>query len=145
MIQTRLSRTARNLFVALAAVLLAQTSCSSSRLATELAGEWQVVSIDGQELETGEDTPYLGFDIDRKRLYGYTGCNRLTGTLKPKAFANGHPDFSNLGMTRMLCANDEQERRFIDALNQVSASEIANGEMRLKDNNGKVRITLRKK
>lgn len=145
MIQTRLYLAARNVSAAVGFALLVLTSCASGQSVAQLAGEWKVVSIDGQEVEAAEDTPYLGFDLDEKRIYGYTGCNRLTGTLKAKAFVKGHPDFSNLGMTRMLCANDEQERQFMDALNQVKTSEIADGEMQLKDGEGKVRIILRKK
>lgn len=129
----------------LPAALLVLASCASSKSAYRLAGEWQVVNINGQGVTPSDQTPFLGFDLNENRVYGFTGCNRLTGGLDVKAFLKGHPDFSKLGMTRMLCQDDKYESPFMDALNKVVESELADGEMLLKDQNGNVVLTLKKK
>lgn len=50
-----------------------------------------------------------------------------------------------MGMTRMLCPDDTYESRFMDALSKVKSSEVKDNEMLLKDANGNVIITLKKK
>lgn len=125
--------------------LMLFASCATTKSAYSLAGEWNVVNLNGQTITPSESTPYIGFDINEERLYGFTGCNRLTGNLKTSQFMKGKADFGHLATTRMLCQDDKYEQPFLDALNKVKQSEMTENEILLKDGNGKVLITLKKK
>lgn len=125
--------------------LMLFASCATTKSAYSIAGEWNVVNLNGQSITPNESTPYLGFDINEERLYGFTGCNRLTGNLKTSQFMKGKAEFGPLATTRMLCQDDRYEQPFLDALNKVKKSEVTEKEILLKDEVGKVIITLKKK
>lgn len=127
------------------ATMLLLASCATSKSAYTVAGEWSVTNLNGQSITPSDETPFLGFDTSKGHVYGFTGCNRLTGEINLKDFANGKPDFSKMGMTRMLCPDNTYERSFMDALGKVKSSEVKGDEMLLKDANGNVIITLKKK
>lgn len=120
-------------------------ACTSTKSVYTLGGEWQVVNLQGTTITPTESTPFLGFDVNNGSLYGFTGCNRLTGTLDAGQFMKGKPDFSHLGMTRMFCQDDQYETKFVEALNQVKSAEVNADEMTLKNAEGKVVIVLQKK
>lgn len=134
----------RILYIIPAAMMLL-SSCASQKSAYSVGGEWNVISLNGESVTPSDETPFLGFDQAKGHIYGFTGCNRLTGSINLKKLANGKPDFSQMGMTRMMCPDNKYERPFMDALSQVKTSEIKDGEMLLKDAQGKVIITLKKK
>lgn len=121
------------------------SSCASQKSAYFVGGEWNVVSLNGESVTPSDETPFLGFDQEKGHIYGFTGCNRLTGSINLKKLANGKPDFSQMGMTRMMCPDNKYERPFMDALSRVKTSEIKDSEILLKDAQGKVIITLKKK
>ena len=127
------------------AAMLLLASYAASKSAYTVSGEWSVTNINGRSITPSSETPFLGFDTSKGNIYGYTGCNRLTGSIDLKRFANGKPDFSHMGMTRMLCPDDTYEREFMDALNKVKTSEVNGNTMLLKDAEGKVVLTLQKK
>lgn len=104
-----------------------------------------MTNIGGRAITPSDETPFLGFDLNEGNIYGFTGCNRLTGSMNLKKFAAGKPDFSHMGMTRMLCPNDTYESDFMAALDKVRTSEVNGNEMLLKDAHGKTLITLTKK
>ncbi len=125
---------------------LALASCSGTRdLAKTLSGDWRVTQLDGQAVPAEDDAPFLGFDVKGHRIYGFTGCNRLTGTLDAKAFVGGKADFSGLGMTRMLCQDDKYEIPFTEALGRAVRSEVSTDQITLKDSTGRTVIVLQKK
>lgn len=125
---------------------LALASCSGTRdLAKTLSGDWRVTRLDGQAVPAEDNAPFLGFDVKGHRLYGFTGCNRLTGTLDAKAFVRGKADFSRLGMTRMLCHDDKYEIPFTQALTKATTSVVGQDEIQLKDSTGRTVIVLQKK
>ena len=124
---------------------LCLTACALSRTVDGMAGEWNVTEIEGQSITPGDDTPYLGFDLKEGTLYGFTGCNRLTGTLDARRLAAGEADFSRLGMTRMLCRDDRYEASFVKALAGVRKAEVEDGTMYLKGSDGKTLVVLKKK
>lgn len=134
----------RILYIIPAAMMLL-SSCASQKSAYSVGGEWNVISLNGESVTPSDETPFLGFDQAKGHIYGFTGCNRLTGSINLKKLANGKPDFSQMGMTRMMCPDNKYERPFMDALAKVKTSEIKDGEMLLKDAQGKVIIKLKKK
>lgn len=125
------------------AMLLA--SCATQKATYDIAGEWQVTSILGQAVPEEENAPLMGFSPKENLVYGFTGCNRLTGTIDTKAFLNGKADFSQLGMTRMLCQDDKYERPLIDALAKATKSDFSENNITLKDKDGNVLLILTKK
>lgn len=124
---------------------LCLSACTSTRSVYQLNGEWNVSTLNGQAIPAADNAPFLGFDTNDSRVYGFTGCNRLTGTLDAKAFMKGKADFGQLGMTRMLCQDDKYERPFTEALGKVSTSEIEGNRMTLKDKDGNPLLILTKK
>ena len=133
------------IFYIIPAMLLALSSCSTQKSAYSVGGEWALINLNGKSITPTNETPFIGIDLSEGHLYGFTCCNRLTGSINVKAFAAGKPDFSQLGMTRMLCPDDKYERDFMQALDKVKSSEVKNNEMLLKDAKGNVILTFKKK
>lgn len=123
------------------------TSCAASKNANVMAGEWDVVNLNGTSITPETNvTPFLGFDVANNHVYGFTGCNRLTGQLEASALAKGKADFSRLGCTRMLCQDDQYERAFLQALDEVKHSRLQDERtLQLLDKKGNTIITLRKR
>lgn len=135
----------KRIFYIIPSLLLALSSCGTQKSAYSIGGEWALTNLNGQSITPTSETPFIGIDLSEGRIYGFTGCNRLTGTIDVKKFAAGKPDFSNMGMTRMLCPDDAYERPFMQALDKVKSSEVTESEIRLKDASGKVILTFKKK
>lgn len=115
--------------VAFAWAALTLTSCASRHMLTagDLSGEWAVTRLDGAAVEPGKDTPYLGFDSTR--VYGFTGCNRLTGSLPGERMKNGEVDFSRVATTMMACPDSRYEQAFMNALRQAERMLLADGRL----------------
>lgn len=47
-------------------------------------GEWTIYSVRGNVV-TGEERPYITFDLPAKRFYGSNGCNIINGDLLSEA------------------------------------------------------------
>lgn len=121
-------------------------SCATQKSAYQVSGEWNVTGLNGKQITPEADkTPFLGFDLNEGRVYGFTGCNRLTGAFNAAEFTKGTADFTKLGCTRMLCHDDKYETEFLSALSKVTASEVEGDKILLKDKDGKVLVTLEKK
>ena len=65
----------------LCALPLWLVSCAQTKEFTEqnIVGEWSIVNADGFNAADEEtlDTPFLGFNLADRRLYGSTGCNNV--------------------------------------------------------------------
>lgn len=124
-----------------------------------LTGEWNVVEMKNDEgqlvkITPSDDTPYVGFQVDvsnfngevvTQRLYGSTGCNRLTGSLDVSQVDEGNLSFPAVGVTRMLCPDNPYEKPFLDCLNKAKHVSIYQDQLQLKDADGKVLMTLRRR
>lgn len=129
-----------------AAVMMSCGSTKSVGDATALNGEWNIMEVNGSKVDKAdvEEAPFLGFDAKDNNVYGCTGCNRLTGTLKVKG--NGGIDFGQMGCTQMLCANMEVERLVLDALGKTAKYSLdGTGKLTLTDKSGKTVILLEKR
>lgn len=136
----------KNLCCLLAALSLGMASCSTTKSAYGLGGEWDVVNLQGKAITPEKDvTPYLGFDLNKGHLYGFTGCNRLTGSIDAQALVNGKADFSKTGCTRMMCPDNRYEGAFLEALGQASWSKVEGNTLQLSDSKGHVVMTLKKR
>ncbi len=85
----------------------------------QLGGEWNITLVDGMK-PANKVTPWIGFDIAEKRIYGNLGVNHVIGTLDTEA-KPGIIDLSQLGLTRMMGAPEdmEVENRVTEALGKV--------------------------
>lgn len=131
-----------------AAALLA--SCGTTGKMTSvkaLAGEWNITEINNKTLDTSksDNVPFIGFDTDGKRVYGSTGCNRLTGALKADA-KTGTIDFSMLGSTRMMCADMQTEQQVLEAMATVKSYKVdGKNTIKLCKEDGSVAMLLKRK
>lgn len=111
-----------------------------------LDGKWYAQVIDGQAVPQSEsETPFIGFDSKKGSIYGFTGCNRLTGSFNLKDLQAGKADFSALGSTRMLCQDAKWERPFLDALAKTRHLRLAGNYIFMNDENGNQLMKLSKK
>lgn len=69
-------------------------------------GEWTIYSVRGNVV-TGEERPYLTFDLPAKRFYGNNGCNYINGDLV--LGENGAIRLDNMISTMRLCNDAEFE------------------------------------
>lgn len=134
----------KKFFLLLPAAILFFASCAT-KSAYVLSGEWNVVNIEGEEITPSEETPFLGFNLNDNQIYGFTGCNRLNSTLNAKDFIKGKADFTKVATTRMMCQEDKYESKFLKALNQATNTEVNDDNILLKNKEGQVIITLKKR
>lgn len=133
-------------FMAAAAMALALASCGAGKQATiaDLGGEWVITSADGNTLNA-ETTPFIGINAADGTVYGSTGCNNLVGTLD-KNQKPGTVDFSQLGSTRMMCADMTSERIVMDMINKAKGYKFnGKSELQLTDAQGNVVALLQKR
>lgn len=125
-------------------------SCATSgkiRSISALTGEWNITEVEGKAVGAGNDgnAPFIGFDTKENRVYGSTGCNRLTGALNANV-ETGTIDFGALGSTRMMCADMKTEQAVLGALGKVSTFSMQKkGVLEFKDSTGKTVMTLKHK
>lgn len=104
---------------------LVATSCGSGKQALSLSslnGEWNITEVDGRKL-AAEEPPFIGFDVDQKRIYGNSGCNRMMGTFEADSLKPGVLSFGQIGSTRMMCPDMETETAVLGALEKVKKYE----------------------
>lgn len=130
--------------------LMAMASCGTGQKAVSLSdlnGEWSVVKIKGSNVAAanGQDAPFIGIDADKKRVYGSTSCNRITGMLDVDP-AKGTIDLGKMGSTRMMCPDMALEDRLLGAFGEVKSFRLQKGStLMLTDAAGKAVIELQKK
>lgn len=126
--------------------LLTLASCATPKMltATELNGEWNVVSFKG-EAPNAEEPPFIGFEVSENRVYGNAGCNNMFGGLTFNS-QKGSIAFGNMASTRRACANDNFEGPFLQSLDQIkSVKSLGKKKIGLCDGDGKLIVTLEKR
>lgn len=107
-----------------------------------LNGRWNIAQINGKAVAQGEEVPFLGFDTAQSQLYGYTGCNRITGALDTAQALKGKLKLATLGSTRMLCPDARFETEMLATLGLVRRIELKGMQLQLCDAGGKVLMVL---
>lgn len=128
------------------ALMLTMSGCSSSKNMpkVDLAGEWNIVAVDGEKINT-EHMPYIGVDLETKRIYGNAGCNQMMGTVELDSLKPGVIHFAQVATSRMVCPDMEVENKVLGALNKVNGyTETADG-VALTDAEGNTVISLEKR
>jgi putative lipoprotein len=120
--------------------ILVQRVQSSAPSGPALEGtEWELVSLSGSDTVQGAGgrAPDLLLDAEQQRAAGFSGCNRYFGGYQRDGNPNhGSPlSFGQLAGTLMACAEGgELERAYLQALSQVNAFRIVDGQLQLLQN-----------
>lgn len=95
----------------------------------QLAQNWVLTSIDGQQVAKDESAPTLNLNAAME-ANGFAGCNRYFGKAELK---DGKLRLDNMGMTRMACAEPEMklEDSVAKSLSDWSAVSVKGGQMTL--------------
>ena len=109
-----------------------------SKLEKPLVGtQWQLVQLMAKDVVAEEDSFRLTF-MSNGTIAGKGDCNMLTATYSMSA--SRELKISNLGSTRRLCKNFEQENAFMDMLEGVTHYEMDADHMLLLSNGTLVAI-----
>lgn len=121
--------------IALSAVACCKCDLFQKRYGKPLVGtQWQLAQIEGRDV-TPEDNYTIIFAADNT-LSGIAECNRLTA--RYSATIEGDMKISDMATTRMLCPNEDQERRFIEILSSTTNYKM-DGPMLMLISNGELR------
>ena len=127
--------------ILLISALLAVGCCDCrkrSKLEKPLVGtEWQLVQLMAKDVVAEEDSFRLTF-MSNGTIAGKGDCNVLSATYSMSA--SRELKISNLGSTRRLCKNYEQENAFMDMLEGVTHYEMDADHMLLLSNGTLVAI-----
>ena len=127
--------------IILISALLAVGCCDCrkrSKLEKPLVGtQWQLVQLMAKDVVAEEDSFRLTF-MSNGTIAGKGDCNMLTATYSMSA--SRELKISNLGSTRRLCKNYEQENAFMDMLEGVTHYEMDADHMLLLSNGTLVAI-----
>ena len=118
------------------------TSCGNAGKTVNLAGEWKIVSVEGQQVAS-EETPFLGFNMEEGRLYGNAGCNSIMGALTVDSL-KGALQLSEVGATRKMCPDMSLEDKVLAALAKVAGYQASAEGVELTDANGNIVFSLAK-
>ena len=104
-------------------------------------GEWKVIAIDGEVINTTETSPSLNLDLDNGMMSGNAGCNSIGGELQ---MDDCSISFGNVYATKMMCDDYSMsvEDKFLKVVNEVVGWSVENGELHLTDKEGKVALSL---
>jgi len=97
---------------------------------------WKLVRLGTHEVPAAPPgfEPHIVLDSHTKRISGFGGCNRITGTYRLEA---DKLTFIGMAATMMACVKGmETEDAFLKALNQVQHWKISGQQMELHDANG---------
>lgn len=110
-----------------------------------LNGEWTIQSVRGNAV-TGEERPYVTFDLAAKRFYGNNGCNYINGDLTVEP--NSSVKLSNMISTMKMCQDDQYQYLINLALDEVTSYSARRDRheilLDLKDSTGRTILVLRR-
>jgi len=101
--------------------------CARYVLHPALGGRWNLKELNSVKVKEDGSyaAPYLEFDATENRVFGNSSCNGFNG----QVFSEGKTlKFSHMAVTLMMCMNENIEREFLDALNQINRFEIEGTE-----------------
>lgn len=120
------------LLIALSAIVL--IACSGEKKSSLIGTSWMLVELNGQPVDRSELTDAeaytLNFEQDSTgvRVFGMGDCNRFFGmpTIDEK---NESILFGDMGVTRMMCPNQQREDEYIKALSDAKSYKIKEGSL----------------
>lgn len=128
----------------LAVTVLSLASCSSVKQSAKLleSDTWQLVAIQGFQMETLETLPTISFNGAEQRISGNTGCNGFGGeyALNAKALS-----FSKIISTQRACTvGMDTENKYMSALRNINGYVVKEGVLLLTQD-GKTLLEFKKK
>ncbi|MCD8072343.1 MAG: META domain-containing protein, partial [Alistipes sp.] len=132
----------------IAALILAAAAAASccscrtkSKTASLTANSWQVIQMDGEAFTPSRAESYtLQFGPDN-RVSGMGDCNRLMGGYTSDA--QGNLRLEGAASTRMLCADQQTEDKFMRIISDVDGYSI-DGNPLMRQTGGQVVMILKK-
>lgn len=103
--------------------------------------EWQLVQLNGQDVQPVEDTYTVLFGGDG-RVSGVGACNRIMGTYQ--LGESRAVSISQLASTRMACPGMEREQDYMEALTAATHYEM-DGPMLMLLSDGELRAVFQAK
>ena len=112
----------------------------------DIAGEWDLISLDGKAVSvSGEQRPYMGFDLREGMVSGSTGCNRMMGAVTVDRKL-GILSFGPISGTRMACPDMSLEQALFSAMEKVRSYAFhPDGSLALLDETGGELMVLRRR
>lgn len=87
-----------------------------------LDGEWNIDNVNGQKV-TGEERPFITFDLSQGRIYGNNGCNIVNADA---VTGKGNKlQFTGMMSTQKYCANAPFEHLINTTLDRVRSYKIS--------------------
>lgn len=137
-------KTVHMILVALV-MAFAMVSCATkgADMNVNVAGEWKVVSLNGNDVPETMNAPALNFDMDEQMYSGATGANLLNGSFTCE---NGNLTLGEAALTQMMADSISMvvEGQFLKAVSAVKTVSYDNGSLLLKDENGNILMVLSK-
>jgi heat shock protein HslJ len=120
------------------------TSSTTESANFTINGEWTIYSVRGN-LVTGEERPYVTFDLAANRFYGNNGCNYINGDL---TVDGKQLKLDNMISTMKLCENDQLQYLINLALSDVVTYSVREESpitfLDMQDNSGRAILVLRR-
>ena len=116
-------------------------SCQVKDKYTALDGEWDVVSIENSAIPDSIEA-YIGFDVKKRLIFGYAGCNYITGNIPT---GNKEALFATLASTRKMCPHMTTENTLIEALAKAHDFEVHDGVLNLLDTKNHTLVSLKRR
>lgn len=131
-------------FIHILTVTLYTISCNPKAIPEkEWAGtKWQLVTIDGSRIatSTGNQIPYLEFDLTKKTISGNGGCNSYGGSYDLK---DNNISFTNIFHTEMACDALDTEVLFFQKFSEVKTFVSKPDILQLLDASGNIVLELK--
>lgn len=106
-----------------------------------LNGQWIVTKIGDTNIDNPEMNIFL--DIPMLSIHGNTGCNFFNGKIDVDPFNATAISFTQMGVTMRMCANADNEREMLVALEEVTSYRLIDqNTLQLTDDNDKCLVTL---
>lgn len=120
-------------FFAACSLLVLQSCAHTKPVApSQLEGFWVLKTIDGAEASTlfKGALPTLQFDFEKNQVFGTGGCNRYSGAF---TFENSVFKADKVASTMMMCMEENQEGKFLQALGNNNVVSLENDLLTLKE------------
>ena len=97
-------------------------------------------SVSKDDFNSG-DVPNMEVNINDNRFSGFSGCNRMTGSL---FYENDVLRFKQVASTRMACPSMEKESEFLMALQSATSYKIENNRLYLSNGSNENVLVFKK-
>lgn len=90
--------------------------CGTYKGSYKVNGKWTLVSVDGNAIPKMKETetPHLDIQLLEGKIYGYSGCNYMNGTVNMQ---NERLAFGPIAATKKACKDNTTENAMIQTLN----------------------------